>query len=487
MPNDSGCEESGPPDDALVEHAVALHTTAPDDEPTTPAEDLAPLAPALRDSTVVGLGEATHGTREFFQLKHRLIRFLVEEHGLRTVALEADPVAARAVDDYVTRGEGDPREAIAGFHVFLWEVESVLALVEWLRSYNADRPGDDRVHVYGIDAQYTTGAVAELRSFLARVDEEYLASIDESLSVVDDHGQPPGQRDPAVEDDHLAAMDRLVDDLGDRLEEREAEYVAATDREAWRWARHLVRRVGRVRERTAAQHADDLQRSMAVRDRAMADAVDWLLEGGRGGSGGADRVAVSAHNGHVNRVENRARDETAPSMGAHLADRHGEDYYALGFTFGGGSFQAFADPPDDLAGTESDEGSVEDSNDDAHAGDESDEGQVDDSNDDESGGDGFALRECTLATALDGTVGNDLAVADHPVLDDHPAVVLDFAAARGDPAVDRWLDAPARFQSVGWRFVRDDPSYHVEEYAPGAAFDGLCYVPGTTRARPLDG
>lgn len=103
-----GCEEGGPPNDtpvdAIADHAIPL--------PSTDPADLRPLADALADRTVVGLGEATHGTREFFRLKHRLIRFLVEEHGFRAVALESNFLVALALDDYVTRSEGDPREAI---------------------------------------------------------------------------------------------------------------------------------------------------------------------------------------------------------------------------------------------------------------------------------------------------------------------------------------------------------------------------------------
>ncbi len=58
---------------------------------------------------VVALGEATHGSREFFQLKHRLVRFLIEDHDFRTFAMEAHFTRALAVNDYVLDVKGDAK------------------------------------------------------------------------------------------------------------------------------------------------------------------------------------------------------------------------------------------------------------------------------------------------------------------------------------------------------------------------------------------
>lgn len=438
------------PADSLEEHLVPLDSTDPDSD----LDDLAPLVPALADRTVVGLGEATHGSREFFQVKHRLIRFLVEEHRFRTLAFEADPVAARAVDDYVTRGDGGPREAVAGFHVWPWKVESVLALVEWLRAFNADRPLDDRVRFHGVDVQHTTGPVAELRSFLRRADPGYLDTVDGALTAADDDARRGSEIDDA--DRLVAAADRLGDDLDARLRDREDEYVAATDRAAWDRARQHVRTVSRAGRYKAALADDDLGRAMTVRDRTLADNVAWLADRAQG-----EGVAVWAHNAHVNRVERRSSGETAPSMGTHLADRYGDGYYAMAFEFGGGRFQAIAE---------------------SERGDGGD-GEGTDGGGDDGGGE-YALRECVLPAPLSGTVGETLAGLDGPPFDG-PALALDFESARADSAMARWLDAEWGLHSVGAIFRGADPDHHVERYHLGEAFDGLCYVMETTRARPL--
>lgn len=83
---------------------------------------------------IVALGEATHGTREFFKLKHRLVEFLVAEHGFTTFAIEANWPECEAAIEYVMNGVGDPAVALAGLHFWTWDTEEVLALIEWMRS-----------------------------------------------------------------------------------------------------------------------------------------------------------------------------------------------------------------------------------------------------------------------------------------------------------------------------------------------------------------
>jgi erythromycin esterase len=100
----------------LTERTATLATT----DPAVDLTDLAPVSDALANARVVGLGEATHGTREFFQLKHRLVRYLVMEHGYRLFGLEANFSETLALDRYVVHGEGSPRDALRGIYFWTW-------------------------------------------------------------------------------------------------------------------------------------------------------------------------------------------------------------------------------------------------------------------------------------------------------------------------------------------------------------------------------
>lgn len=72
--------------------------------PNQPLDDLAPFKEMVGDTELIGLGEATHGSSEFFSMKHRLIKYLVEEMGFTTFVLETDGVIGLALDEYILKG-----------------------------------------------------------------------------------------------------------------------------------------------------------------------------------------------------------------------------------------------------------------------------------------------------------------------------------------------------------------------------------------------
>ena len=92
--------------------------------------DLEPLGALVGDAHLVALGEATHGARDFFQLKHRLLEFLVERKGFTVFAIEATMPEAFDVNEYVLSGKGDARKALAGLYFWTWNTEEVLDMIE---------------------------------------------------------------------------------------------------------------------------------------------------------------------------------------------------------------------------------------------------------------------------------------------------------------------------------------------------------------------
>lgn len=430
----------------LRDAAIPLATTDP---AAGIGEDLAPVGGRLADAAVVGLGEATHGTREFFQSKHRLLQELVVEHGVRAFAMEANLPEAMALDDYVAHGDGDPRDALAGVYFWTWQAESVLAILEWLREFNADRPLADRVRVFGFDAQYTQGAVARLREHFGRVDPDFRSAVEADLDVLDDEGEPPTQDEHV--DERLAAVDRVVPRLREHLAANRGAHVAATSPVAVERADRYVAVLEQAVDYAAAlddldddsgdgDESDDdaLERLVRMRDGAMADNVAWIRE-----HAGADTLVLWAHDGHLNRVEQSVvgTDASAPSLGAHLADRHGDDYYALGFSFARGAFQAMSE-----------------------------------------GADGeYGLREQRVDDPVPGTFDAAVDALDESL------VFLDLRAASADDRAGDWLAQPRAQFRTGGTYDTDDPTDQLVEYVHADAFDGVCFAAETTRARPLDG
>lgn len=114
-------------------------------------DDLDTWGAGLGGVRVVGLGEATHGSREFFTLKHRLVEYLVTEQAFTVFALEADQDGCRALDTYVTTGAGDAAAGLRDLGYWTWHTQEVLALLGWLRVYNTTAPAGRAVRVVGVD------------------------------------------------------------------------------------------------------------------------------------------------------------------------------------------------------------------------------------------------------------------------------------------------------------------------------------------------
>src|SRR5438128_5718182 len=124
------------------------------------------------DAKVVLLGEATHGTSEFYRARAAISQRLIERHGFSIVAVEADWPDATRIDRYVRqRGAGRYDEAsFARFPTWMWRNEEVAAFLEWLRAHNANLPADRRAEFRGLDVYSLRASMAAVLAYLDRVD-----------------------------------------------------------------------------------------------------------------------------------------------------------------------------------------------------------------------------------------------------------------------------------------------------------------------------
>ena len=122
-----------------------------------PVDDIAPIGRWFADKRVVAMGEATHGTKEFFDLKARFFRYLVTEHGFRTLAMEMRRAESEAVDTYLKTGAGDPRELVRGSY-FFFDAMEIVELIEWMRSYNERVTTAKQLSFFGFDVPGTPAA-----------------------------------------------------------------------------------------------------------------------------------------------------------------------------------------------------------------------------------------------------------------------------------------------------------------------------------------
>ncbi|MFF9853914.1 erythromycin esterase family protein [Streptomyces litmocidini] len=387
-----------------------------------PTTDLQPLKDVLDGVRVVGLGEATHRTREFFQLKHRLLEFLVTELGFSVLAMEASSSAGPAVDAYVRHGIGDAAQVVAGLGFWTWRTHEVLAVVEWMRDYNRGRREDRMVRFVGIDPQRCGGSLASVDSFLRETAPDRAAGLLSSLRVLDT--ADPGSRP----DPHR----RLVRDAEQLLEFLRRHAPDATD--VLRHAGVLVRAADLVT--CAREHTDPGRTVFAVRDRHMADAVEAVLDDP------SVRVALWAHNGHIGK---RRHGGAVPPLGQHLRSRYGDASYAPGLLLGRGAFRARRMRLRSRARP--------------RAG---------------------AVLTHRIGPPRAGTVEARLAAArpgDH---------LVDLrGTADASPAVREWLDDSGLSRGFGAVVPRWTYRFQRQPLSPAADFDGPAYVAESSASRPF--
>jgi erythromycin esterase len=294
--------------DWIREHAIPLATV----EAGHGFADLEPIRDIVGDARIVALGEATHGTREFFQLKHRMLEFLVSELGFDIFAIEASLPEAIAVNRYVLTGEGDPARALAGMYFWIWDTEEVLELIRWMRRYNEDPRHTRKVRFYGVDMQYAARPARVVLEYLERVDPPAAAAAEAVLGPLTDPYLPRDAALLAPVRELAAAFDRRAPDYGARTPADELD---------------LVRRHLHVIEQALAMNAAGARAGIA-RDSAMAANLEWALE--REGAG--SKAVLWAHNGHVAMWEG--------VTGGFLRRSHGDALRVFGFVFDRGEFQA---------------------------------------------------------------------------------------------------------------------------------------------------
>jgi erythromycin esterase len=289
-------------------------------------EDLKRLEPALAGARIVALGEATHGTREFFQLKHRMFEHLATRMGFTVFAIEANFSEALAINDYVLTGEGDPAQALAGLYFWTWDTEEVLALIRWMRAYNADPGHPRKLKFYGVDMQFTPAATRAVLAYLAKVDPAYKKQVEPTLSplLAKDLLGSSQRKDPGA----VAPLAEPVRALSARLAQERKAYAARSSEKEWA----LAARHARILEQFIDANSHGWMQRDEERDRAMAENARWILEHeGRGA-----KMVLWAHNGHVAKGDGGG----SVSMGEHLRKALGDGLYVFGFAFNQGSFQA---------------------------------------------------------------------------------------------------------------------------------------------------
>jgi erythromycin esterase-like protein len=314
-------------------------------------EDFDPLLALVGDARFVLLGEASHGTHEFYRIRAEITKRLIREKGFGSVAVEADWPDAYRVNRYVRgrAGDDDAEEALSGFRRFpqwMWRNADVLDFVGWLRAHNDALVDAARVGFYGLDLYALHASIEAVLHFLAVVDPEAAARARQRYSCFDhfDGGDPQAYGYAA----HLGVAPSceaaVVAQLAD-LQRSAGEYARRDGRlepDAIFFAEQNAR-VVRNAERYYRAMFGSRAASWNLRDRHMAETLDALLAFHEA-RGRREKIVVWAHNSHLG--DARATDMSAAgevNVGQLVRQAHGRDAVLIGFSTYRGTVTAASD------------------------------------------------------------------------------------------------------------------------------------------------
>jgi erythromycin esterase-like protein len=311
-----------------VDIAAAIAAAA---EPLPQPED-----PAFRrmfdrfgDARIVLLGEASHGTSEFYRARAAITRRLIEQHGFNMVAVEADWPDAAIIDRLVRQREPRPNAdpPFTRFPTWMWRNREFSGFVGWLRAHNEALAPADRVSFHGLDLYNLNASIGAVIDYLDQVDPDAAATARQRYGCL-----KPWREDPAVygrialREGHARCEAGVVATLRD-LFARQRDYSAA-DFDDFLDAAQNARLVANAEAYYRAMYYGSAA-SWNLRDEHMFDTLDLLMRS----KGPTAKAVVWAHNSHIGDARftdmGESRDEL--NLGQLTRESYGNDACLIGF------------------------------------------------------------------------------------------------------------------------------------------------------------
>ena len=313
-------------------------------------EDYEPLLGLIGAAQFVLIGEASHGTHEFYRERAHITKYLIEHHGFSAVCAEADWPEAYRVNRYV-RGSGGDAEAVEAlgdfqrFPAWMWRNADVLDFVGWPRGFNDGRAPERRVGFYGLDLYSLHSSIDAVVTFLDRVDPEAARRARDRYACFEHFGSDVQAYGYATS---MGKAESCEDEVVDQLVELRAHTVEYMSRDG-----RLAEDEAFYAEQNArlAINAEAYYRSMFrgrepswnLRDRHMAETLE-ALRAHLAERVDGPRLVVWAHNSHIGDARATSMAQRGEvNIGQLARERYGDAVRLIGFTTYTGTVSAARD------------------------------------------------------------------------------------------------------------------------------------------------
>lgn len=319
--------------------------------PLQGVDDVGAIVEAIGSARIVLLGEASHGTHEFYALRAAVTRRLIEEGRVRAVAIEGDWPDARRVDRYVRGIGADPsaEASLGGFRRFphwMWRNTVVRDFVQWLHIWNAAQQPEERCAFHGMDLYSLQSSIASVLRYLERVDPRAAERARGRYSCFEMAGtDDPQAYGFAVSRNYVepceADVVRQLEELRHCADEYRTEGDARSADDFFS-AEQNARLVANAERYYRAMFRGRVT-SWNLRDTHMVETLDAIIERQDAATRGR-RIAVWAHNSHLGDARATAMGQGGElNVGQLVRQRYGTDACLLGFTTCSGSVTAAHD------------------------------------------------------------------------------------------------------------------------------------------------
>jgi erythromycin esterase-like protein len=307
---------------------------------TGDATDFDPIAGLYQHASFVLIGEASHGTHEFYETRARLTKRLIEENGFNGVLVEADWPDAYRINRFVrlSSDENSAEHVLSGFDKFpewMWRNTNVKDFISWLREHNEGQSDNaTRTGFYGMDLYSLFRSRDAVLSYLAEVDPSEAERAAERYAPFNDLGGDPQRYGYAVAIGSMASAAELVEEQLAQVRRVTDAFIHSQDPVVAEAAFNALQNALVVKnaEEYYREMYDGRVNTWNLRDRHMADTLDALAEHLRSRDGYA-RIAVWAHNSHIG--DARATDSSLRgewNLGQLVRERHPDDSALVGFS-----------------------------------------------------------------------------------------------------------------------------------------------------------
>lgn len=309
----------------LKQEIIPLKTVEPKDD----LKDLMPLKELLKDKEIVGMGEATHGTSEFFKMKHRVYKFLVEEMGYRAFAIEANFGECEIINDYILNKSGDEQTALNTFSFITWRTDELKEMLNWMRDYNLKVKEKDKIRFYGYDMQEMTREYSILKKYFNKTSPELENKLLKEVS-------PKINFQDFKVDETITKNKAALKEIIKNVEDSKNELINKSSLDEYETMIKNLDIINQCLDLNNCFDSTDQYKYVSLRDKCMAENIKWIKN--KESSLGNNKIMLWAHNGHV--ANSRYIKSGYFTMGKYLKEFYGDKYYILGFEFFKGKFNA---------------------------------------------------------------------------------------------------------------------------------------------------